>query len=164
MHVLFDESNSFIEDNAQDDDFELGLARKDFLLTHEESKNSKEGSGTGPVSKAERRGSKQTGGISAEPCLEQEPTNSPEIGARTGTKTGPAIVYEPGSPHNQAEDRPVLRSWKHKKSHPLDKILTDLNSGVQTRSRLKNFCAFYAFLSLMEPKNIYETLTDSDWM
>jgi len=40
---LFDESNSLIEDNAQDDDFELGLARKDFLPTQEESKNSKEG-------------------------------------------------------------------------------------------------------------------------
>jgi len=35
---------------------------------------------------------------------------------------------------------------------------------VQTRSRLKNFCAFYAFLSLMEPKNVYEALTDSDWI
>jgi len=43
VHVLFDESNSLIEDNAQDDDFELGLARKDFLPTQEESKNSKEG-------------------------------------------------------------------------------------------------------------------------
>ena len=52
---------------------------------------------------------------------------------------------------------------KHQKSHPLDQILTDLNSGVQTRSRLKSFCAFYAFLSLMEPKNVYEALTDSDW-
>jgi len=48
------------------------------------------------------------------------------------------------------------------KIHPLDQILTDLNSGVQTRSRLKNFCALYAFLSLIEPKNVYEALTDSD--
>ena len=43
-----------------------------------------------------------------------------------------------------------------------DRILTDLNSGVQTRSRLKNFCAFYAFFSHIEPKNVYEALTDSD--
>jgi len=47
---------------------------------------------------------------------------------------------------------------------PLDQILTDLNSGVQTRSRLKNFCTFYAFLSHIEPKNVYEALTDSDWI
>jgi len=35
---------------------------------------------------------------------------------------------------------------------------------VQTRSRLKNFCTFYAFLSNIEPKNVYETLADSDWV
>jgi len=49
-------------------------------------------------------------------------------------------------------------------SHPLDQILTDLNFGVQIRSRLKNFCPFYAFLSHIEPKNIYEALVDSNWI
>jgi len=130
------------------------------LPNHEEGKNSQEGLDTGPVSKAERRDSEQIGATSAEPCLEQKTTDNPETGART--ETGPGIVSEPGSPNNQVEDRPVPRSWKHHKSHPLDQILTDLNSGVQTRSRLKNFCAFYAFLSLMEAKNVYEALTDSN--
>jgi len=96
--------------------------------------------------------------------LQQRTTSIPELGARTGTAAGPVTVSEPGSPHSQAEDRLVPRSWKHQKSHPLDQILTDLNSGVQTRSRLKHFCAFYAFLSLIEPKNVYEALTDSDWI
>jgi len=45
VHVLFDEFNSLIENDAQDENFELGLAKKDFLPTHEESKNSQEGSG-----------------------------------------------------------------------------------------------------------------------
>ena len=40
MHVLFDESNSPVENDAQDEDFELGIAKKDFFLTHEEGKNS----------------------------------------------------------------------------------------------------------------------------
>jgi len=40
VHVLFDESNSLVENYAQDEGFELGLAKKDFLPTHEESKNS----------------------------------------------------------------------------------------------------------------------------
>ena len=149
MHVLFDESNSLIED-AQDDDFELGLARKVFLPTQEESKNFQEGSGTGPDSNADQQASDQTGRTSAEPCLQQRTTENPESGARIGTETetGPVTVFGPGSPYNQAEDRPVFRTWKYQKSHPLDQILTDLNSGVQTRSRLKNFYAFYAFLSL----------------
>jgi len=62
------------------------------------------------------------------------------------------------------EDKPVSRAWKYQRSQPLDQILTDLNSGVQTRSRLKHFCAFYAFLSHIEPKNVYEALVDSDWI
>jgi len=98
--------------------------------------------------------------------LQQRTTENPESGARIGTETetGPVTVFGPGSPYNQAEDRPVFRTWKYQKSHPLDQILTDLNSGVQTRSRLKSFCAFYAFLSLIKPKNVYEALTDSDWI
>ena len=39
MQVLFDESNSLVENDAQDENFELGLAKKDLLLTHEEGKN-----------------------------------------------------------------------------------------------------------------------------
>ena len=35
---------------------------------------------------------------------------------------------------------------------------------MQNRSQLKNFCAFYAFLSDIEPKNVNEVLTDSDWV
>ena len=35
VHVLFDESNSFSENNVQDEDFELGLTKKDCLSNHE---------------------------------------------------------------------------------------------------------------------------------
>ena len=86
VHVLFDEFNSLVENDAQDEDFELGHTKKDFLLTHEESKNSQEGSGTGPVSKAKKQGSEQTGGTSAEPCLEQTKTNSPEQASEQAQK------------------------------------------------------------------------------
>ena len=33
MHVLFDETNSLIENDAQDEEYELGLVRKDLSLT-----------------------------------------------------------------------------------------------------------------------------------
>ena len=44
VHVLFDESNSLVENDAQDEDVELGLAKKYLLLTHEECRNPQEGS------------------------------------------------------------------------------------------------------------------------
>jgi len=56
------------------------------------------------------------------------------------------------------------RPWKHQSSHPLDQILSNINTGVQTRSKLKNYCAFYAFLSTIESKNVNETLVDLDWV
>jgi len=61
-------------------------------------------------------------------------------------------------------DPVIPRPWKHKSSHPLDQIVSDINTGVQTRSKLKNICAFYAFLSNIKPKNVHETLADSDWV
>ena len=53
------------------------------------------------------------------------------------------------------------RPWKHQSSHPLNQILSDLNTGVQTRLKLKIFCAFYVSPSNIEPKNVNEALADS---
>jgi len=39
VHVLFDDSNSLSENDAQDEDFELGLTKKDCMQNHEEGKN-----------------------------------------------------------------------------------------------------------------------------
>ena len=85
VHVLFDESNSLIENGVQDEDFELGLAKKDCLPNQEGSKNPQEGSDIGPVSKAERQDSEQIGKTLVESCLEQKTTDNPETDARTGT-------------------------------------------------------------------------------
>ena len=54
MHVLFDESNSLSENDVQDEDFELGLTKKDCLPNPEKVKNPQEGSGTGPGSNADQ--------------------------------------------------------------------------------------------------------------
>jgi len=56
----------------------------------------------------------------------------------------------------------ISQRWKHQGSHPLDQITSDINTGVQTRSKLRNSYAFYAFLSNIEPKNVHEALADSD--
>jgi len=69
VHVLF--TNSPIENDAQEDDYELGLARKDLLLTHEKGKSPEDGSGHGAVSLEDGQSLNQTGGSIAEPSLEQ---------------------------------------------------------------------------------------------
>ena len=85
---------------------------------------------------------------------------------RTGSRTGSEPVSL--SIRARVESVPVdpltSRPWKHQSSHPLDQILSDIHTGVQTRSKLKNFCAFYAFLSNIGPKSFHEALADSDWV
>jgi len=84
----------------------------------------------------------------------------------TGFRTGP----EPVSPNIPARVESMSmnpltpRPWKHQSSHPLDQILSDINTRVQTRSKLKNFCTFYTFLSNIELKNVHEALVDFDWV
>jgi len=67
VHVLFDESNSLVENDAQDEDVELDLAKRYLLLTHEEVKNPQEGSGPEPGCKEEVQGSEQTGELQQSP-------------------------------------------------------------------------------------------------
>ncbi|XP_060211942.1 uncharacterized protein LOC132639516 [Lycium barbarum] len=55
-----------------------------------------------------------------------------------------------------------VSKWKHKISHPLDNVITPLDSGIQTRSKVRNMFAYSAFISQIEPKNIKEELEDAD--
>jgi len=161
VHVLFDETNSLIENDAQDEEFKLGLARKDLLLIHEKGKSPMNASGPGAVSLEGRQGLNQSGGSTAEPSLEQKQSNFPRIGLGTDFRTGPERGSRTGfklvllSSSARMESKYVNpRPWKHQSSHPLDQILSDINTGVQTRSKLKNYCTFYAFLSIIERRFI----------
>jgi len=46
----------------------------------------------------------------------------------------------------------------------MDNLLTDISSGVRTRSSLHNFCAFFAFVSRTEPNSHLDGLNDSNWV
>ena len=50
------------------------------------------------------------------------------------------------------------------KSHPVDQILGDPHSGIQTRRQSGNICHFVNFLSPTEPKKIDEALPDPFWI
>jgi len=90
----------------------------------------------------------QIGGSIAEPSLEQNQPNSRRIDLRTGFIIGFKIGFEPVSPSIPAREESVSvdplipRPWKHQSSHPLDQILSDINTVLQTRSKIKNLCAF----------------------
>ncbi|XP_060182073.1 uncharacterized protein LOC132611706 [Lycium barbarum] len=57
-------------------------------------------------------------------------------------------VAEPGPSNTQIQ----VSNWKHKKYHPLDNIISPLDTGIQTRSKVKTMFAYSAFISQIEPK------------
>ena len=82
----------------------------------------------------------------SDPKTWEKETIPSEIGDKSADETGSSAPQELVSipTHN----------WKHQSSHPLQNLLTPLNSGISTRSKLRGMCAFSAYVSLIEPKNI----------
>ena len=107
---------------------------------------------------------KQSENTSEKTGIEAVPQNDRQGENQTGAETGSGGVLEPDPTHisvrteHASVDPLNPRPWKHHSSHPLDQILSDINTGVQTRSKFKNFFAFYAFLSNIEPKSVNEAL------
>jgi hypothetical protein len=58
----------------------------------------------------------------------------------------------------------VLQPTNVARDHPLDSIIGDISSGVQTRSRLALFCEHFSFVSSIEPKKIDKPFKDVDWV
>ncbi|KAK1660264.1 hypothetical protein QYE76_048423 [Lolium multiflorum] len=48
--------------------------------------------------------------------------------------------------------------------HTHDKVLGDLRASVTTRRQLAKFSNHHAYISLVEPKKVFEALEDSDWL
>jgi len=48
--------------------------------------------------------------------------------------------------------------------HTHDKVLGDVRAKVSTRRQLANFSNHHAYISLVEPKKVFEALEDSDWV
>ena len=46
----------------------------------------------------------------------------------------------------------------------MDKILGDVRGKVSTRIQLANFSSHHAFVSIIEPKKVFEALEDQDWL
>ena len=62
------------------------------------------------------------------------------------------------------QGEPQLPALRWTKSHPIDQILGNPHSGIQTRRQSGNIYLFVNFLSLAEPKKIDEALPDPFWI
>ncbi|KAJ9561421.1 hypothetical protein OSB04_006581 [Centaurea solstitialis] len=83
--------------------------------------------------------------------------------------------HEPLSTHSTSTDNilepsfvndqtPLPHIAKWTKDHPIDLIIGDPTSGVQTRAASANECNFSVFLSNIEPTRVSDALQDSDWV
>lgn len=85
------------------------------------------------------------------------------------SQTSKEPVHEPVPQQQSIEETSkrnqlVVKSYKYQSSHPIKNIIINPASGIKTKSSLKNLCAFDAFLSLIEPKNVDKALQDTDWV
>ena len=62
VRVIFDESNSLNESDAQDEEFELGLVQKESLIQEKQGENILKKTGTEVVPQNGRQSENQTGG------------------------------------------------------------------------------------------------------
>ncbi|KAJ9547782.1 hypothetical protein OSB04_020325 [Centaurea solstitialis] len=62
----------------------------------------------------------------------------------------------------QAIPQPPALRWT--KDHPIDQVLGDPSTGVQTRQQSGNHCLYVSFLSEHEPTKVDEALVDPSWV
>ena len=50
------------------------------------------------------------------------------------------------------------------RDNTLENVVGDLRRGINTRAKLKNFGEHQAHISMVEPKKVWESLEDLDWL
>ncbi|KAJ9536108.1 LOW QUALITY PROTEIN: hypothetical protein OSB04_un000718 [Centaurea solstitialis] len=93
--------------------------------------------------------SSSTVGISSTPSSSTTPSSEVSPTSSIPCSDLPSIVSSPSS-------SPI--------DHPIDLIIGDPTSGVQTRAASANECNFSVFLSNIEPTRVSDALQDSDWV
>ncbi|KAL8121277.1 hypothetical protein AgCh_018136 [Apium graveolens] len=78
-------------------------------------------------------------------------------------ETTPIHFQEDNSNEEEMSNIQLPKSSRTVKIHPQDNLLTDLDQGISTQSRLHNLCALCAFVAEFEPKNAQEAVADEHW-
>ncbi|XP_070026701.1 intracellular protein transport protein USO1-like [Nicotiana sylvestris] len=136
---------------AEHEDEAIGLVKELIESTTQVKVASKEGTGDGtrPSTQGNLTGGTNQGEIESNSL--KEPIYEP-------------VPQQQNKGESSSRNQLVVKSHKYQSSHPIENIITDPTSGVKTRSQLKNLCAFDAFLSLIELKDVVEALQDADWV
>ena len=75
---------------------------------------------------------------------------------------------EEGPPKNNTEIHARREARKERMleiiDHTLQNVVGDLRKGISTRAQLKRFSEHQAHISMIEPKEVWEALEDSDWL
>ncbi|KAJ9566625.1 hypothetical protein OSB04_002591 [Centaurea solstitialis] len=78
--------------------------------------------------------------------------------------TQPASTNDVSVSSSVNDQTPLPHIAKWTKAHPIDLIIGDPTSSVQTRAATANECNFSVFLSTIEPTRVSDALQDSDWV
>ncbi|XP_070034888.1 uncharacterized protein [Nicotiana tomentosiformis] len=131
------------------DDEEIGLVKHLNETTAQTEESMEEGTGDGTGSSIPGNMAGEIEQNNSQTSVEPVPEPVPQQQNIEGTSRGNQLVVKP---------------YRYQSSHPIENIITDPTYGIKTRYSLKNYCAFDAFLSLIEPKNVAEALQDADWI
>jgi hypothetical protein len=64
----------------------------------------------------------------------------------------------------QARRAKKVASTLRKGSHTLESVIGSMRKGVSTRRQLANFSSNHAYISCVEPQNVFEAFEDPDWV
>ncbi|KAK1628357.1 hypothetical protein QYE76_002672 [Lolium multiflorum] len=129
----------------------------------------------------------QTPSLEANDAPTQEQEENPPSHVQDQGQDQPRIQDQPfdicqdGDPNDQVDQVTPPRPRKTKeeiearrlarrdrtleiRGHTHDKVLGDVRAKVSTRRQLANFSNHHAYISVVEPKKVFEALEDSDWV
>ena len=77
-------------------------------------------------------------------------------------ETHPIPFQSDNSNEEEMSSIHLPKSSRTVKNHPQYNLLSELDQGISTRSRLRNYCAFYAFVADFEPRNAQEAVDNEE--
>ena len=74
------------------------------------------------------------------------------------------VVFHGTPEETQARIQAKVDKMLRLKEHKLSDVLGDVRGKLSTRSQLALFSNHHSFISIIEPKKVYEALEDDDWV